>query len=656
MLSRLAAPALAAACLLSSPATAQSDLSTPDVVVTVSRFAQPRRDAPVGVTVVTAEEIRASGALTLPEVLSREVGFVVRDNSGSPNRQVDLRGFGTTGDQNTLILVNGQRISENELTPADLASISLASVERIEILRSSGAVLYGSGATGGTVNIITRGPRPGDREARLAGTVGNWGTWGAAAGASLGGDRLGFSFNAATLSSDNYRRNNDLRQQNVSGELTWFGDRGPVALRFASGSQDLQLPGARTEAQLSTDRRGATTLADYLSLDSDRVALAVTQAYERVEIALDVTHRERRSRSFQFGNFNDIDGRVTSISPRVRLPVALGPVTNQIVVGVDWDQWDFDNRIASFNYSGKSTQRNFAGYLHDTIDFPTATTVSLGARQQHVSTALTEQAFGQQDLDQERTLNAWEAALRQGLGSAWAAYAKVGRSFRTPVVDEIRGFSFVPPALLEPQTSIDRELGVQYGRDGRHLRAALFRSDIENEILYVPFAPPFGANVNLPPTRRQGLELEAQAPLAPAWSVAATYAFTEAEFREGTIGGVPVAGNEIPLVPRHRASARLRWQPSEPWQASAVLTYTGTQVYDNDQANTFGRRMPAFTLLDLNLSWSRGPWTLRASLLNATGEEYYTYALANVPAAGTFSAYPAALQTLLVGAEYRFGR
>ncbi|MFN8997408.1 MAG: TonB-dependent receptor plug domain-containing protein, partial [Betaproteobacteria bacterium] len=159
--------AFALALPLSLPAVAQSNLSTPDVVVTASRFVQPRRDPAVGVTVITAEEIRASGALTLPEVLSRQAGFTVRDSSGSPNRQIDLRGFGITGDQNTLILVNGQRLSENETTPADLASISLASVERIEVLRSSGAVLYGSGATGGTVNIITRGPQPGERQGRV---------------------------------------------------------------------------------------------------------------------------------------------------------------------------------------------------------------------------------------------------------------------------------------------------------------------------------------------------------------------------------------------------------------------------------------------------------------------------------------------------------
>lgn len=655
-MSRTRASAVTAAILLWPPcAAAQSDLSTPDVVVTASRFVQPRRDPAVGVTVLSAEDIRASGALTLPEVLSRQTGFSVRDNSGSPNRQIDLRGFGITGDQNTLILVNGQRVSENETTPADLASIALASVERIEILRSSGAVLYGSGATGGTVNIITRGPRPGEQGGVVAGTAGSYGTYGVSAGARVAGERLGLAVNASTLASDNYRVNNDLRQNNVSGELTWFGDRGPVALRFASGDQDLRLPGARTEAQLQSDRRGASTPNDYLSLENTRVGVSAVQDLGVLEAAVDVGHRERRSRSFQFGDFNDVNGRVSSVSPRVRVPFTLGAASSQLVAGVDWDEWQFDNRIASFGYSGASTQRNLAGYVQDTVELPTGTTVSLGVRQQRVTTSLTEQSFGAQDASQQRTVNAWEVALRQVLGEQWSVYGKAGRSFRIAVVDEIRGFGFVPPALLEPQTSVDREIGLLWSNGGHRLRVAAFRSNLQNEIMFVPFAPPFGANINLPPTTREGIEVEAGVRVSQALSLAGSYAFTNAEFRSGGVGGVNVAGNEIPLVPRHRASATLSWRPAEAWQASAVLSYVGTQLYDNDQANTFGRRMPAYALLDLNVAWGAGPWTLRAALLNATGEKYYTYAIANT-FSGSFSAYPAALRTLLLSAEYRFGR
>ena len=635
-------------------AFADGDLAAPGVVVTADRFERQAGETPIGVTVITADQIRDSGARTLPEVLSREVGFTVRDNSGSPNRQIDLRGFGVTGDQNTLVLVNGQRISENELTPADLASISLGTVERIEILRSSGAVLYGSGATGGTVNIITRGPRPQERSAQLAATAGSYDTLGASAGINLATERFGLGLNAARLSSDNYRRNNALTQENVAGELTWFGDRGPVSLKFSKGSQELGLPGARTEAQLTSDRRGATNPDDFSSLDDTRVTLGTTQRVGSTELAVDLTHRERKSRTFQFGGNNDINGRVTGISPRVRIPFAFGSVQNSLVLGGDWDRWNFNNTISSFGYFGTSEQENAALYFQDTLEFPTRTIVSLGARTQRVDTTLTETQTSQQ----VRTVNASELALRQAIRESWSIYGKIGRSFRLPVVDEIRSFGFGLPNLLEPQTSRDGEIGMQFTQPGSRARLAVFQSRLENEIMFVPFALSAfsGQNVNLPPTRRSGLEFDGSTLLGQHWEAGIRYAYTEAEFRSGTFSGIDVTGNEVPLVPRHKAGASLAWRPAEAWLVNAIVTFVGEQRYDGDQANTFDRKMPNYTLLDLNAAWTHGPLTLRASVLNVTDVYYYSYAILDQFTPGNaFNAYPAADRTLLFTAELRFG-
>jgi iron complex outermembrane receptor protein len=145
----------AAIALVSSTVFAQVT-PLPSVVVTASRFATPLSDAPIGMTVIDLEQIAASTASNLPELLGQQVGIQVRDNAGSPDRQIDLRGFGITGDQNTLILLDGRRLNENELASTRLSAIPLASIERIEILRGSGSVLYGGGATGGTIHIITR--------------------------------------------------------------------------------------------------------------------------------------------------------------------------------------------------------------------------------------------------------------------------------------------------------------------------------------------------------------------------------------------------------------------------------------------------------------------------------------------------------------------
>ena len=100
------------AALFLSQALAQDDA----VVVTATRFPDAKRDLPVGVTLINADDIRKSASSNLPEILA-QFGLVnIRDSTGSPNSQVDLRGFGITGDQNTLILVDGIRVSDNPIS------------------------------------------------------------------------------------------------------------------------------------------------------------------------------------------------------------------------------------------------------------------------------------------------------------------------------------------------------------------------------------------------------------------------------------------------------------------------------------------------------------------------------------------------------------
>src|SRR3989441_12872076 len=142
----------------------------------------------------------------------------IRDNTGTPNQQLDLRGFGITGDQNTLVLVDGLRISENELTAAQLNGIALESIERIEIVRGSGAVLYGGGATGGTINIITRRAQPGTVRGYGLARFGGYGTAEGRAGYGRTGDVGGFSLDASNEDTSGYRRNNHFRQTNLAGD------------------------------------------------------------------------------------------------------------------------------------------------------------------------------------------------------------------------------------------------------------------------------------------------------------------------------------------------------------------------------------------------------------------------------------------------------
>ena len=203
---RAIAVALSTATLGANAADTPVTMGAP-VIVTATRFRDPGDRFPIGVQVITAGDIRRSTAVTVPELLSAQAGIRTRDLSGSPNLQTDMRGFGISGDQNALVLLDGQRISEYEQTPVNWAALPLDAIERIEILRGSGAVLYGSGATVGTINIITKAPRPADRSAALYGGAGSYATYEARAGLNLGGEAAGLRANAAHYESDNYRDN-----------------------------------------------------------------------------------------------------------------------------------------------------------------------------------------------------------------------------------------------------------------------------------------------------------------------------------------------------------------------------------------------------------------------------------------------------------------
>lgn len=121
-----------------------------EVVVTATRQEEEIRKIPANVTVITEEDIENSNAKNVADLLRSEEGIVVRDLLGNgKNAQVDMRGFGETGPFNTLVMVDGRRVNEIDLSGVDWTQIPLDQIQRIEIVRGTGTVLYGDNAVGG---------------------------------------------------------------------------------------------------------------------------------------------------------------------------------------------------------------------------------------------------------------------------------------------------------------------------------------------------------------------------------------------------------------------------------------------------------------------------------------------------------------------------
>src|SRR5262249_41421768 len=150
-------------------------------------------------------------------------GVQVRSLFGGVNgaqTSVDVRGFGATGTSNTLVLVNGRRLNDIDLAGVDFSSIPLNSIERIELTRgNSGAVLYGDGAVGGVINIITKAGVDLPTTARVQGTAGSYNYGEGDVSFSTSSGPYSTSVYGSAISSHGYRDNNELHQGNAVGDL-----------------------------------------------------------------------------------------------------------------------------------------------------------------------------------------------------------------------------------------------------------------------------------------------------------------------------------------------------------------------------------------------------------------------------------------------------
>ncbi|HZH03321.1 MAG TPA: TonB-dependent receptor plug domain-containing protein, partial [Myxococcaceae bacterium] len=129
------------------------------VVVTTSKTEESVLESPGVIEIITAQDIAAYGALSLGEVLDRSTSVMSVGSSVFPNNNMAVRGDVSLVDKHVLLLIDGRPFRESATGGQNFtiyASYPLAMVDRIEIVRGPGSVLYGTNAYSGIINIIPK--------------------------------------------------------------------------------------------------------------------------------------------------------------------------------------------------------------------------------------------------------------------------------------------------------------------------------------------------------------------------------------------------------------------------------------------------------------------------------------------------------------------
>ena len=632
--------------------------------ITVTR---PRLEAGLpgtAFTVLTTEDIAFSPAQTLPELLSLETGIQFRDLFGGTSgarASVDLRGFGAVATQNTLVLVNGRRLNDIDLAAVEFTNIPFESIERIEIVRgNSAAVLYGDGAVGGAINIITRPGAVFSREMTDA-AVGSYGL----AEGNFSAARTSLGWSAAVdvnaLFADGYRENSALRQRGIIADVRRLVPRGEWFLRTTLDDQLLDLPGARrvtaTTSQLAANPRGATTPNDYAAQMGHRTVMGLSRTLgSGGELVIDGGLRVKAQDSVVVSAFGPAFDTTTntrlstvSFTPRLR--------TASTIAGIDYGFSDYNQVARSgtgdvplHRYDLK--QHSVALYGQNTFSIRRGTDLTVGTRVQQVwfvggdildpSAVVTFDGvpFDGHRESESHGDSTWAAhlGLNHDLAGELVLFGRVGRSFRAPTVDErVLSSAGYNSFRLRTQTSWDAESGVGWRGDRLNAEASVWVMNVQDEL---HFNANTSLNENFDPIRRFGVEGSASVTLTDTWSLKVKATRIRARFREGTN-----KGKNVPLISPWAGSATLRWDTSDQFSVVGSISGTAAKWMDNDDANA-GVRIPGSALVNFRIIGTYGLWRGSVQAINLLDKQYFNYAVASATTPTTYNAYPLGGRTM----------
>ncbi|HEX3710745.1 MAG TPA: TonB-dependent receptor [Pseudolabrys sp.] len=677
--------------LLAHGACAQTTVELPQIDVSSSRLGGLITGA--STSVITSEQIEHSPAQSLPDILSQVTGVQVVHGFGSPigvDDMVDLRGFGAFAQSNVLILVNGRRFQDLDLQGFDFSTIPLNSIQRIEITRgNSGAVLYGDGAIGGVINIVTKTAAAAPFAGRVEGAVGSYGFREGRVSAAASSGPWSFSLYGNAAGASGYRQNSKLDQQNVLTNLNYKTLGWSSYLNVAADNQRQGLPGALPNLPgtypitASSDPRGSVTPFDWAHKQDVNVTTGFNDTLgSGTELIVDGGIRRKFQQSNFLNYFNNLGFvydpstagplayvntvmTTTSLTPRLDVSSQVLGMPDHLLTGVDIynTQYDSDRSeapgyIPIHQYDIRQT--TVAIYVMNTATVMPDLDISVGGRLQRNLVKATDAYDATMDPNalfystnpQAPAVNMreWQYAAHLGyeyrLDPAFTLFGRVARAFRLPNADERVGagspYSLAnPPTLgLKTQTSYDVEDGfrVKWGR--LSVESSAYLMELNNEIHYIPA---LFLDVSLDPTQRLGWENSATYRLTDDVRLHGGFAYTRATFREGQF-----AGNDIPLVSRWTGNAGASW---DIWKKLAVLDVTarfvGARRMDNDQAN-FQPLIPANATVDVKIGGQYDRFFWSAAVLNLFDVSYFDYAVASASTQGVYNAYPQPGRTFML--------
>lgn len=495
-------------------AQAEDTVTTHDVVVTASRVERELLDVNMSVSIITAEQIEKSGAQTIADLLKDTPGVEINADGSQGIKRIQIRGENAF---RTLIMIDGQRITEQKSMSGTPILIDPSQIERIEVIKGPASVLYGADALGGAVNIITK---KGGKDT-VQGTVSagyNSSNKGGSASAQIFGKAGDFSYRLGAA----YEGGRDLKLAHGKAEGTDFESKAANAylaydinanhtVGLTADYFDLDFNSSTPEMTLNQFyvhvpawKRTKVGLFDEIRYVNDYLSKVRTDVFYQKSTKTMINHVNPAPIVL---NDNTADNTLKQIGASIQADWTLGEKL-YLITGYDlsYEKLDATSTSDTSVMMGRAGMQNVnkelfykgdlltqALYASGDYQLTDALTLNLGARYTYVRTNMkradgTTSAMGMtipvqqstgKETDGHVVFNAgvlWHPAKDWTLRAAWA------QGFRTPLLQE----RFIDTTMgqasstlkgnpnLKPETSDNFELGARWVSGPATLDAAVF--------------------------------------------------------------------------------------------------------------------------------------------------------------------------------------
>lgn len=601
----------------------EATIALDDITVKANRFEHKDTETTYASEIHTSKEIEKSGAATLYDFLAQQTSLNVSPNIGNrATPAINLRGYGTeNGFQNVVITVDGQRLNNIDSAPALLAGIPVSNIERIEISKGSGSVIYGDGATAGAIQIYTKNKTG----VTVSTSLGNYGQQNHYVSAGISEQYIDLSANLSHDGIDGFSKKDTTGHkddfssdaQNVKLRI-----KPSERLRFiaegTSSRNDIRYVGTLTKAEFNDDpRQNSGNAYTRQSFDSDQWKLGVEFDVNN-QIKLAAYH-------FQDDKFSEFISNTPSTANSLYKSNDFNISYQGSLINVVAGYQNFDGERKSYSdftafppfgaiTSDKTTKKNEALYIQGELLID-ALTLSAGARDEKVrytfkpiiNPFLTPTGKNSADID------AWDLGVNYRFNDQVSIFANYNQAYQAPDIDRLFGFGSGFNGFIDPAKAKTFNIGLNHTASNNRLKISAFHTRLEDEIYLVPV---IFKNTNIDKSHKYGFEIQDYFKFNDQLNTSLIYDYTRAIIDKENDGAGAFNGKDLPGVSKHTVVANLNYKFLDHANLNLNHTWRSKAYAFNDFQNNFSQKQRPYESTNVALSYQYKNYQVFTSVSN----------------------------------------